>query len=465
MNLKRVNLYDRVVALRNSVLILPVFIAFLSVSCIKESSLLGTGNIPPGDKIQTFYTDTINVYSSIVTIDSVASYHLAQALFGSYKDPIFGVSTANAVIQVSPLILKFRYGTSPVADSVILNIKYNFIYGNRASTVHFNVYELNNLFNAALTPRHWDTIPYYSNFDITPHLGTQIGQFSYSPAGHPSDSLIKVNLSAYFGNKMIVTDTLIQDSLPLFHNYMEGICIIPDKATSSGDGFIFKTNLASAYFDISVYYHNSLLTSDSVARFIVIDEDRDARINTFSHDYTSAKFYSSIDKNHITDTLTYIESMAGVLTRLTFPGLAALKKKPSDIISINKAELIIPVGVDNISLYPPVPQMQFLRKGTDGTFLNTPDYSFFFPTSDPSIWTSADTASAKYVGGAYDQYNNNYVSYLNKHFEYYFSQPGYNPDLYLRPLATSALTSPGRSILKNGTGANKMKLKVTYTKR
>src|SRR5664279_2253866 len=122
MSLKS-SICDRVVALRNSVLILPVLIAFLSTSCIKETSLIGLGLVPPGDKIFTFYTDTITVYSSILKTDSIATYGILDFLFGSYKDPVFGLASSNIYTQFSYGYPGFRYGPNPKADSVILHIK------------------------------------------------------------------------------------------------------------------------------------------------------------------------------------------------------------------------------------------------------------------------------------------------------------------------------------------------------
>jgi Domain of unknown function (DUF4270) len=457
MNLKRVSLCDWVVALRNSVLILPVIFIFLSFSCTRQSDMIGLGFVPPGDKIQEIFTDTISVYSSLLRLDSVASYNMGNAIFGSYKDPVFGVTTGNVVTQISPYWSNARFGVNPIADSVVMKIKYVQIYGNRASTVNFKVYELDGLFSTSEFPRHWDTIPHYSDMDITPYLGTQIGQFSYSPSTRPTDSLITFYLNSnYFGNKLIQVDTIVHDSLPLFHMYMKGICIVPQKATSAGEGFLFKTNLGTDYYDLTVYYHNTTLTlNDSSSDYIVSQYDRDARVNTFTHDYSSAKFLSSLNKPTIHDTLAYTESMAGLITKLSFPGIFALKGK-STVITINKAELIIPVLPDDTTHYPPVSLMQLMHLDVNYNYVTTADYNYYYPT---------DSVGQAYVGGIYDKYNKVYIANINKHLEYSLSQPGYHSEIFLRPSSSGVDPVPGRSILKNGTGANRIKLRITYTKR
>lgn len=117
------------------------------------------GFIPSGDKIQSIFTNTIPAYSSLVRLDLFASYEMANALFRSYKDRVFGVATANAVSQISPNDSIFRFGINPNADSVVMRIKYKVIYVNKASAVYFKVYQLQNLYTSTDSIKYWDLIP------------------------------------------------------------------------------------------------------------------------------------------------------------------------------------------------------------------------------------------------------------------------------------------------------------------
>jgi hypothetical protein len=461
MNLKRVSLCDRVVALRNSVLILPVFIAFLSSSCVKDTSLLGLGLIPPGDKIHTFYTDTITVYSSILKLDSISSFGVVDFIFGSYKDPVFGLTTANVVTQLSWAYPGFRYGSNPVADSVLMSIKYNYkyIYGNKGATLNFKVYEIVNdgFFNSAPTDRQ-DTVAVYSSKPVQPYLGNQIGQFSLCPANHPADTLVTFSLSQEFGNKLIqANDSLIYDTSHYFHNYMKGICIIPDDANAIGDGYLFKTYYNANYIWVDVYFRNDTSKEDGISHFAVSAFNFDARVNTFSHDYSSSTFLTSLTTPTIHDTLAYIASMGGVVTKLSFPGLNNLKTNPSDIVSINRAELILPVLPGDTVQFPPADLIQLMRLASNGTYIVTPDYTYF-------------NSAMAYVDGIYDKYSRQYTTQITKHIEYSLTHKDYSSDLYVRSTSSGTGSYPeytisGRSILKNGTGKNKIKLKITYTKR
>ena len=457
MNLKS-SLCDRVVALRNSVLILPVFIALLSTSCIKETSLIGLGLIPPGDKIQTFYTDTITVYSSILKLDSVSSYGIVDFIFGSYRDPVFGLASANVYTQFSYAYAGFRYGSNPIADSVILHIKYKYqyIYGNKNATINFKVYSLKN----PNQPR-WDTVHFFSSntSELQTYLDNQIAQFSFCPALHKTDSIIRIALDPAFGNGLIQNpDTFTYDSTNRFHKNIQcGIAVIPDNAVSSGDGYIFKTYYNSDYFWIDVYYHNDTITTDSVSHFAISSSELDARINTYYHDYSSGKFFASLTTPTIHDTLNYIASMSGVMTKLSFPGLEALKAKARDsIIVINSAELILPVYGDDTAQYPPSDMIQLLHLDNSGNYSVTADYNYF-------------SSYGSYIDGNYDKYNRQYTTQITKHIEYCLTHKNYGRDLFVRSSSSSASSYPefsfaGRSILRNGTGKNKIKLKLIYTK-
>jgi hypothetical protein len=466
MNLKS-SLCDRVVALRNSVLILPVFLALFSSSCVKDSTLIGVDFIPQPDKIQTFYTDTITVYSSLTKLDRVASYGIVDFIFGSYQDPIFGQSTANVITEFSWPYAGYVYGPNPVADSVTMTIryKYKYVYGNKNTTINFKVYALlPTLLNKDTANLYPDTVSYYSDLDVQPFLGPQIGQFSFRPSSSPSDSLIKFYLDPAFGNRLIQdTSKYTYKLIHYFHkNINSGIAIIPDKITTPGDGFIFKTYFNADYMWIDVYYKDdSLIINrpgiDSVSHFAVSATNHDVRLNTYSNDYSASAFLASLNTPTIHDSMNYIASMGGVMTKLSFPGLDNLKTKPTDIISVNRAELILPVFPGDTVHYPPSEMIQLLHQESNGSYSVLPDYTYF-------------SAYNSYIDGNYDLYNRLYSTQITKHIEYCFTHKDYGKDLFVRSTTSSSSSYPefifaGRSILLNGTGKNKIKLKVTYTKR
>ena len=120
-----------------------------------------------------------------------------------------------------------------------------------------------------------------------------------------------------------------------------------------------------------------------------------------------------------------------LITKLSFPGIFALKGK-STVITINKAELIIPVLPDDTTHYPPVSLMQLMHFDVNYNYVTTADYNYYYPT---------DSVGQAYVGGIYDKYNKVYIANINKHLEYSLSQPGYHSEIFLRP--SSSGVRPG----------------------
>ena len=150
--------------------------------------------------------------------------------------------------------------------------------------------------------------------------------------------------------------------------------------------------------------------------------------------------------------------MSGVMTKLSFPGLEALKAKARDsIIVINSAELILPVYGDDTAQYPPSDMIQLLHLDNSGNYSVTADYNYF-------------SSYGSYIDGNYDKYNRQYTTQITKHIEYCLTHKNYGRDLFVRSSSSSASSYPefsfaGRSILRNGTGKNKIKLKLIYTKK
>jgi hypothetical protein len=109
-------------------------------------------------------------------------------------------------------------------------------------------------------------------------------------------------------------------------------------------------------------------------------QNRNAAYNKYSHNYSTAEPGKKI--THINDgykdTLTYLQYLNGVFTRVVFPGLETLKTDPSlGKIAVNKARLIVPVYFNGEEFKPStVPPKLILRyKTATGAKYVVPDYN------------------------------------------------------------------------------------------
>jgi hypothetical protein len=79
------------------------------------------------------------------------------------------------------------------------------------------------------------------------------------------------------------------------------------------------------------------------------------------------------------DTLSYLQSLNGVYTKISIPGLEKIKADPSFAkIAINRARIVVPVHYNNVNndISSNVPPSLLLRyKTTNGTRYVVPDYA------------------------------------------------------------------------------------------
>jgi hypothetical protein len=118
--------------------------------------------------------------------------------------------------------------------------------------------------------------------------------------------------------------------------------------------------------------------------FILDAVNKNASFNIFSHDFSTATLGNKMENRNIvskpgaSDTLSYLQYLNGVYTKITMPGLESLKNDPAfKNIAVNKAKLTVPVYFDGV-LYKPstVPSQLVLRyKTKDGSKYVVPDYN------------------------------------------------------------------------------------------
>jgi hypothetical protein len=107
-----------------------------------------------------------------------------------------------------------------------------------------------------------------------------------------------------------------------------------------------------------------------------------AAYNRYSHDYSTATLGDKMEHRNTTyrDTLSYLQSLNGVYTKLSLPGLEKLKNDASfGNIAVNRARLSVPLKFTKTSsnyYKNSVPLSLRLRyKVKNGTRYDVPDYA------------------------------------------------------------------------------------------
>ncbi|HVI44878.1 MAG TPA: DUF4270 family protein, partial [Chitinophaga sp.] len=358
-----------------------------------ESTILGTGLIPPGDLVNAKDT-TINglITSNILQYDSTiinGGYNYFTHVVGSITtDPVMGKSHAFLYTQVGLPASAFTFaGAGQTLDSVVLSITYSGFTGDSTTPQTFRVYRMtepstsfridsNYAYNKALQYNPGELL---GTLSITPLSARD----SVSIYGTKEAPQLRVKLSAAFGN-----DLLQQKSDGAFKNdssfraYLKGFAIVPDTTMGTNRNMMY-VDLSKGTSKLTVFYKNS--TDDSLRATFAFNTLTSGHANYFVHNYNGSEAGKYINTgNPKGDSVIFVQSRPGLRTKITIPGL---QNFPNAVI--NKAELVftqITVGNSDMNNIFAEPARLTLEQYTDGD-----------ATKDPIDLTSGGTA---YFGGS-----------------------------------------------------------------
>ncbi len=363
------------------IILLFAAITILNDACTK-TSLIGVDILPPDDALNIISTDTLTMFTTSVTGDSVRTYspvstqQLSNYFVGRTNDPIFGKSTAISYAQTRLVTVSPDF-TSTTLDSVILTLAYDANkrhYGNTTGSQTIIVSRLTEDMDAAKE--------YYSNKLFS--TGQVLGQKTFVP--NFGDSLtilvpegdtvlskrvqpqVRIPLSNNFGNELL-NNSANMGTITDYLEYFKGIAL---KGGSNNDALLSFNLFAS---DITLFYTQKDSTFDTdgtfagfeyiAKKFIFPINSFSAKSSYFFNDRTGvgsirldAPITEYLNKNQ-TDSLIFVQAMEGVDAKITFPYLSALAGT-----IINKAELIVTVANrDDLDLFTFLPQLIVLKDG------------------------------------------------------------------------------------------------------
>ncbi|MBU0487567.1 MAG: DUF4270 domain-containing protein [Bacteroidetes bacterium] len=432
------------------VLIVPaVLLAFFS--CKKEG--ITDFPVPPNDRFGIFHTDTMPIVAFTVKEDSITSTSTLYNLLGTMNDPVFGRSDASFYTQVSlsTFNVKFALGLTPQIDSVVLTLAYYSFYGNTNELMKVKVYEVAGDMLPATT--------YYSNqifaTDANPLLETTFIPNVSDDILVGNDTLgahLRLRLPDSFGQELLDADTSYFASNESFMTLLRGFYIVSDTVGSN--------NGAIAYFDLlssdkisglTLYYNDSLHYQFEINSGCV-------RVNHFDHQYSTSPFIQqSYSDTTLGDSIIFLQSMAGLKTKIWLPQLKNLVNEGP--VAIHKA--LLTFSVDDLNTATdifPAPEKLYLAG------VNAAGNSVFLPDAPAGSSGSGGSETEEYFGGTYNsstkQYSFNIARYVQQLIDNKWDDYG----LYLLIPGMSAKAD--RLVLK-GSGKNttgKITLNLTYTK-
>ena len=379
-----------------------LLLAFLVVltaatSCKKIPNHIGDSLQPNSSFIKVAFSDSQDIKAEAERIDSLSTKSATLSLVGDLNDPIFGNSNLSFYTQIGLTSNSLQWGEGATTDSIVLQIIYSGYYGDTLTPLTLKVYEV--------TKDLPDTTIYSNE---TFEYSNELANYTFSPkpktySNIDDDSLnaavIRIPIYNTLGEKFI-TDEDYFSSNKVFMNYFKGLYVACEP--TNGTGSICYFNLLNTKSYLRIYYHNDYDTT--FYDFNV--SDKYIRFNHFEHNYNSAQAPISFDDT--TSQYSYVQSTAGVRTRLQFPNLAQWAKDIKSNILINEAKLILTGangminGVNNdTEMFSQPAQLVVVKANKNDSYSLLPD----------------QLVGTSYFNGMYDEKNDQVWFRISEHIQ------------------------------------------------
>ena len=419
-----------------------------AISCEEDPTKIGSELLPSNDFVSIGSTDTLSIWSYTMYDNSFPTNDPYVAFVGNIYDPYFGTTSAEFVSQLR-LSGAWKYGPVTI-DSVKMNLKLVYTRGGSVDVGHFM--RLSEISDQIYTDTLYnsDTPTDTTDFSITAQLPILTPDTTNS---------ISVSLPVEFGEYLIrdTTKLFYSTTKPDYRSFFKGLYF---RISATSDpllvGFSLVTEVQSGgdYNNYFVLFMHDTANVNHRYYFILDPVHPNACYNKFSRDFSTAepdKKITHINDYNYRDTLTYLQYLNGVYTKIVFPGLDSLKKEFSKgKISINKARLSIPVYYDG-DRYTVLTVPSSLRlRYTDskGVKNDVPDYLL-------------DTQH-KFFGGALNKLDSTYYFNIPTYIQSYLEDKNneFLPELevYQDPTRLNSV------ILKANANKTPIKFEMTYTR-
>lgn len=399
-------------------------------SCEEDPSKIGGSILPLVDFENVSATDTFTVEMYTMFTDTIRSVDPTTIFLGNYDDLVFGTTTSGAVSQL------WLYSDWPgngilSVDSIKLFLQVNEILGEMTGNGTLNIYEIDEFLD-------FDSI-YYVNRDV-PVKGL-LGSIQIAP--FTGDSLISFEMPVEAG-ELLLRDTsmlFLSSGLDDFRTFFNGLYF---EYIPSANDHLLSIDMVTGRTFLNVYYTNSDTVSTA---YTFSTNSKCVRYNRYIHDFSTG----DVDKriNHINDgfkdTLSYIQSLQGVYTRVEIPGLEILKD--SMPLGINKARLAFPAYFnEDYFLEENLFSISVLARyvNSDGLRTILPDYEL-----------STAFFDGDYYGLDYE-YRINIINFVQKYLEGEIDEPTF--ELFLPSNSINNL------ILRSNNPLYPVKLELVYSK-
>ena len=361
-------------------------------ACKKVPQHIGDSLQPNSSYITVAFTDSNSISAEVERIDSLSTKAASYSLVGNLNDPHFGNSNLSFYTQIGLTSNSLDWGEGATTDSIVLQLLYTGYYGDTLTPITLRIHEVTQTMSSDST--------YYSN--ETFEIGDELANITFCPTpktrhffGNDTVGVrvLRIPVDNALGDRFINDQASGFTSNTAFMDYFKGLRFSCDESTVTGSICYF--NMLNTNSFLRVYYHNNHDTT--FYDFNV--SDKYARFNHFDHDYSSAPSPITFDDTTYNPYL-YVQSTAGVRSRIVFPELAQWAKDQNTNVLINEAKLILTGanglinGFDNdTTMFSQPAQLVAVKANADNSYGLLPDQlvgsnyfgGFYDPKTD-QVW-------------------------------------------------------------------------------
>lgn len=342
---------------------------FILNSCKNQDTAgftLGTKGTLTGSLI-----DTATVYTKTTTDDSVVTSGIPKCPLGVINDPIFGTTQSDLITDLNlPGSTAYTVPSGTITiDSAVLFLKYTQgFYGDSSSTntsaYTLNVYQLSKRLATGAT--------YYNNTPW-PHESTILGSKTFSP--RPNTKVINDTVKTGFTK---VLDTVAPEIRVRINSDFVRSILFNASSSQLNSNLIFQNNVKGFYLTVNKNnpsdIGNTMMVRGTDSLLVYIRATNGTVVDTlvvplptiqhasYVHTVRSTAFQNAItNKTSVTDSLGYLQGLAGSRVKVSFPYLQKLFSTVggSNNVIINRAELVVTAipGTDIPAYLAPLPRI------------------------------------------------------------------------------------------------------------
>ena len=417
------------------------FVLLFSCSNDQESISVGEDWINSAIKVYTF--DTLAIEATTFQFDSLIVNSADNLLIGSYKDDIFGRTTASSFLKFTGET--FTIEDEAEFDSISLILNYDsYSFADTTNVESLNIYRIAEEIE---TDENSDLYR-NSDFEIEP---SSLSTFNYSPRPHQNDS-IQISISADLGQELF--DKILNDEISSnndFNNVLYGLAIVLDSLNNSS---VISFNKENSYLRLYYSIKDEIENDDKFIDFSVNTSESFHQIKS-NHQGT---YFSGIEDqldqvpSSQTNNQVFIQSGTGIATRIEFPNF---KQSLNDIQgsgSITNAILNFKIKVDRNNV-------------NYGVKDSLPVYIINQRTEvQDNVYNYLGTQSYALITEESDEFNTLEYSLSLKYFLDNLIEDTQNEDQYLAIYSPNFNNSVDRYVIygPNAAEDNRMKLQITY---